>query len=153
VRSRLNGFSVVLLLEIPKNVAFIFAFTLWEIRNSQTFQQQRCSYHDVDVDITSLGTCVSLCGVWELKWNVWEPSSHKLPLNLTPVCKNSSYVCVCVCLRAWNTIQHRTVPYYSTDNHPLCSRRSPLPWCCLLKDGGRLCRWSKTSQMLRHDAT
>jgi len=26
----------------------------------------------------------SACGVWELKGEVWDLSSHQLPLNLTP---------------------------------------------------------------------
>jgi len=35
----------------------------------------------------------SACGVWELKGELWDLSSHQLPLNLTPVLRdNVQYV-------------------------------------------------------------
>jgi len=37
--------------KVPDNNSFNFTFTQWEIRNSQTFQQQWYSYHDLDIDV------------------------------------------------------------------------------------------------------
>ena len=67
------------------------------------------------------------------------PSSHKLPLNLTPICKNSSYVCVCVCVREtqYSTEQYRTTVLTIT---PLVFQTITIALMLSTEGWGRLCR-------------